>query len=467
MVIKSKNLRIFDSDALKNFHKRIFFSIIVFSCFYLVGIYRIANVMLFDLNQNKSNISNYQPDRGKIYDRNGQLLSTNINNPSLHVNSKNIKNKKELSRNLSKIINIDEKIIYEKLTSNKRFVYLKRNISPREQQKIIKLGEINLQTEIKKNRIYPYQNISSHIVGYVDVDNKGIAGVEAGFYKRLKSGEDVYLTIDINLQNAIRNELIKTIDQFSAESGTAIVMDIKNSEILSLNNYPDFDPNNINKSNSDERLNRALQSNYEMGSTFKPITVAMGIDKNLIKKDMRFDVSKPIKHISDWDPCDCSLSVKEIVVKSSNIGTAKIAEIIGKKNQIEFFKKIGFFDPVNINLLEAAKPYGQPNNWGKMETMTIGYGYAFSITPMHLAVAYASILNNGKKHKPNITLDLNKENFTRVIDEDTSNYISYLLKSVVEETKYTGPRIRIDGYDIGGKTGTAELMKNGSYDKKS
>ena len=150
------------------------------------------------------------------------------------------------------------------------------------------------------------------------------------------------MTIDINLQNAIRNELIKTIDQFSAESGTAIVMDIKNSEILSLNNYPDFDPNNINKSNSDERLNRALQSNYEMGSTFKPITVAMGIDKNLIKKDMRFDVSKPIKHISDWDPCDCSLSVKEIVVKSSNIGTAKIAEIIGKKNQIEFFKKLVF-----------------------------------------------------------------------------------------------------------------------------
>ena len=435
-------------------------------CFYSVSIFRIADVMLFEVKAKKLNIEKVISDRGKIYDRNGNLLSTNIVGYSLHVNSKKIKNKSELSKKLSKIINVDENIIFKKLNYDKSFVYLKRNISPKEQQAIINLGEIYLQTEVAERRIYPFQNVASHIVGYVDIDNKGKAGVEAGYNEQLTNGNDLHLTLDINLQNAVRSELIKTIDNYSAESGTVIIMDIKSSEILALNNYPDFDPNKVNKSNLEQRLNRALQSNYEMGSTFKPLTVAMAIDQNIIQKNMKFDVSKNIKHISDFDPCKCSLSVKEILVRSSNIGTAKIAEKIGKTNQINFFKKIGFYEPVKINLLEAAKPYGQPNNWGKIETMTIGYGYAFSITPMHLAVAYSSLLNKGIKLEPQITINKhkNKKNFEKIIKKETSTYISSLLRAVIEESKYTGPRVKNEGYEIGGKTGTAELTKNGKYD---
>ena len=468
MIIKNKKIKIFDSDALKNFHKRIFFSIIIFSCCYFSAILRIADLMIFEIDQLDKSIAVQEIDRGKIYDRNGLLLSSNIQTHSLFVNSKNIKNKFEISQKISSILNIDNNEIYKKLLSNKKFVYLKRNISPKEHQKIIELGEINLQTQFENKRIYPFQNTGSHIVGYVDIDNKGKAGAEGGFDKALREGKNISLTIDINLQNAVRKELINTVKKYLSESGTAIVMDIKNSEILTLVNYPDFDPNNLNYSNLNQRLNRALQSNYEMGSTFKPLTIAMGIDKNLIKKDMVFDVSKPIKNtIRDYDPCNCSLGIKEIIVKSSNIGTAKIANIIGKDNQINFFKKIGFYSPININLLEAAKPLGQKNHWGKMETMTIGYGHGFAITPLHLATAYAAILNEGKLYNPKILLEKSSGDFhfTQIIKKETSNYISTLLRAVIQETKITGPKVKIDGYDIGGKTGTAELLKNGKYDK--
>ena len=467
MFNKSKKLKIFDSDALKNFHKRIFFSIIIFFCCFIISIIKLADVMVFEITNNEIKKISKISDRGKIYDRNGNLLSSNITGHSLFVNAKKVKNKSEISKKLSLILNIDKKIIFEKLSLNKEFVYLKRNISPKEHQKIISLGEINLQTKIKKRRIYPFQNIVSHMVGFVDIDNQGKSGIEASHNISLEKGEDVYLTLDINLQNAVRNELMKTIHNYSAESGTAIIMDIESSEILSLYNYPDYDPNNINQSNQNQRLNRAFQSNYEMGSTFKPLTIALGIDKNLIKKNMEFDVSKPIKHITDWEPCKCFLNIKEIIVRSSNIGTARIAEIIGKENQINFFKKLGFYEPVLIDKIKTTKPYGQPNHWGKLETMTIGFGHAFAVTPMHLAVAYNSILNKGKKSEPKIILgNKNKlKNQTQIITKETSEYISSLLRAVIQESKYTGPRVRIEGYDIGGKTGTAELTNNGKYDK--
>ncbi len=464
MLNKSKKFKIFDSDALKNFHKRIFFSIIIFSCFYFIAIFRIVDVMAFDLKKIEYQKQVQKNERGKIYDRNGELLASNIKSYSLYANSSKIKNKLEVAEKLSYILNISKDTIFKKINSNNKFIYIKRNITPIEHQKIVNLGEINLKTELEKIRIYPYRNIASHLVGFVDIDNKGKAGAEIGFNNLLEQNKDLYLSIDINLQNAVRNELIKTINQYSAESGSVIIMDIPSSEILSLVNYPDFDPNNFKISSNDQRLNRALQSNYEMGSTFKPLTVAMGLKYNLINKEMIFDVSKPIKHIKDWDPCNCKLSVKDVIVKSSNIGTAKIAKIIGKENQKFFFKQAGFYDPIDIELIEATHPLGNRNNWGSMETMTIGFGYGFAITPMHLAVAYNAILNKGKKMKPKIILNDKDNSFSQLISKDTSEYIALLLKAVVEESKYTGPRVKIDGYEIGGKTGTAEITDNkGSY----
>jgi cell division protein FtsI (penicillin-binding protein 3) len=474
MFIKNTKFKIFDSDALKNFHKRIFLSIIIFLFCYFVAIFRIAEVMIFDIDSNLDfkNIVNYE--RGKIYDRNGHLLSTNIKSFSLYANPLNIKNKNFLSKKLSLILNKDYDEINLKLNSEKKFVFLKRNISPQEHQKIIDLGEINIQTLIEKKRIYPYQNAISHLVGYVNIDNLGQAGIERSFEEQLSKDVDVHLTIDINLQNAIRQELINTISKFSADSGSSIVLNIKSGEILSLNNYPDFNPNEIKDVNQNNLLNRALQSNYEMASTFKPFTIAMAIDQNLINKKMLFDVSKPIKNrIHDFHPYNGKLSIKDIIVKSSNIGTAKIAEKVGKKIQIDFFKKLGFYNRVDIELDEAALPLGNQNNWGPLETMTIGYGYGFAITPLHLANAYSSMLNNGKKNKIKLILNKDKKKIydlekNQIIKKETSNYIKKLLRAVVVETDYTGPRVKVEGYYIGGKTGTAELLnKFGKYNKNA
>ena len=463
-----KKFLIFDIDDLKKFHKRVFFSIIVFLSFYFIAIFRIADVMIFESNVKKIININEKIERGKIYDRNGHLLATNINNHSLAVNPLKINNKSILSNQLSEILFLDKKAIEKKLSSEKNFVWLKRNLSPKEHQKIIELGEIQLHTLLETKRIYPFQKNGAHVLGYVDIDNKGQAGVERGLDEVLNKGENIFLTIDINLQNAVQKELESTIERFSADSGVSLLIDIKNGEIISLNNFPDFNPNRINFSNADSRFNRALQANYEMGSTFKPITVAMGIDENIINKEMLFDVSKPINSIHDYHSFIGSLSAKDIVVKSSNIGAAKIAQKIGKKKQIEFFKKIGFFEKVNIQIKEAAPPLGNKHNWGELETMTIGFGHGFAVTPLHIATAYASIVNEGRRVKPTILLGNNNTSSDVIVKKETSEYILKLLKAVVTETEYTGPRVRIEGYEIGGKTGTAELLNNhGQYQKDS
>ena len=403
-------------------------------------------------------------ERGKIYDRNGNLLASNITSYSLSARSTKIKNKFELAKKLSLIIDLDVDEIYDKLRLKKNTL-LKKNISPKENQKIIGLGEINLTTPIGNKRIYPYQNIGSHIVGYVDTDSRGQAGAERGCEDYLSVGQDVYLTIDINLQNAVRNELIKTIDEFSADSGLVIIMDVKTGEILSSSSHPDFDPNNHKTFNEDNLFNRSIQANYEMGSTFKPLTVAMDFEKNLIKPDMYFDVSKPIKNtIRDYHPYKGKYSTKEVIVNSSNIGSAKMAEIIGKNNQKDFFKKIGFSEKIDIQLLEVAQPMGNTYNWGPVETMTIGYGHGYAVTPLHLIAAYSIISNNGKKIKPKILLDEKNLIYNdQIIRKETSKYILSLLRAVVTETKFTGSQIKIEGYEIGGKTGTADLVKNGNY----
>jgi cell division protein FtsI (penicillin-binding protein 3) len=230
------------------------------------------------------------------------------------------------------------------LNENKAFVWLKRNISPKEHQAIIDLGEVSLKTEHKKEeeikRIYPYGNISSHVVGYVDIDGNGLAGIERGLNEILSKGEDVYLSIDIRLQSAFREELIKTIDRFSADSGSIVAIDITTGEIIALNSFPDFDPNNRKTFTENNKLNRIIGGNYEMGSTFKPITVAMGIDKKIINSETSFDVSMPIKKgkitINDFHPHKGSLTIKEIVVNSSNLGAAKIARKIGRINNYLF-----------------------------------------------------------------------------------------------------------------------------------
>lgn len=459
--------RLFDSDSLKLLHKRVFLSIVIFIFVYFVSIYRISSIMLFADNEILLDNNLKKNIRGNIIDRNGNILATSINSVSLSVNPNKIKNKKKLARKLAPILDFKIDEIENKLLSNNKFVWIKRNLTPKEYQDIINLGEINIKPHNEQKRIYPYKNISSHIVGHVDIDQNGQNGIERYFNNQLEQSNNVHLTLDINLQQLIRENLQKTIDFYKADSGLAIVMEISTGNILSTVSLPDYNPENKSSYNEKNLLNRAFQSNFEMGSTFKPITATIGYDLGIIKPEMTFDVSKKFLNIGDHDEYkeDGIYDVEKIIVESSNIGTAQIATMIGKKNQKEFFNKIGFDNRINIENKEAAKPIGNKNNWGPIETATIGFGHGFSVTPLHLVKAYATLSNNGIEVLPTLELNKKNNNIKKIIDTNSSKFFLKLLNSVVLKTEYTGPRVRIEGYEVGGKTGTSELLnpKGGYY----
>ena len=460
---------LFDSDSLKNFHKRIFFSVLVFCFCFTSAFFKITYISLSSHIHEPSKVNiNEDLKRGNIYDRNGLILAATINSKSLYAQANLINDIDVLSKKLEKILNINEAIIKNKLSSKKNFIYLKRNISPLEHQKIIDLGEIHLKFEDHKKRIYPYKNNASHIVGFVDIDQNGQTGIERFYDKSLLSSSDVHLSIDINLQQSIRSNVIETVKHYNAQSGLALVLDISTGEILSSVSYPDFDPNNKNLNNNN-LINRVIQSNYEMGSTFKPLTAANGFDYSVINSDMIFDIKKSVKGVRDHDKYkDNGLyDVERIVVESSNIGTAQIALKIGKESQKDFLNKLGFFNKIEIESLEAEKPLANPNNWGLHETTRIGFGHSFSITPLHLVRAYATLANEGYPVDPTFILNKNITNQKNILlKRETSDYFLNLLNAVITKTKFTGPRVKIDGYMIGGKTGTSELLNpNGGYYK--
>jgi len=292
---------LFDSDSLKNFHKRIFFSVLIFCFCFTSAFFRITYISVSSHFDDPSNvIINQDLNRGNIYDRNGQLLAATIKSKSLYAQANFINDIDIISKKLEKILNINKSIIKKKLSSKKNFIYLKRNITPLEHQQIIDLGEIHLKFENQNKRIYPFKNNTSHLVGFVNIDQNGQTGIERFFDKSLLSSNDVHLSIDINLQQSIRSNLIGTVEHFKADSGLALVLDITTGEVLSSVSYPDFNPNNKNF-NDDNLINRVIQSNFEMGSTFKPLTAANGFDYNIINSEMIFDIKKSVKRVRDHD----------------------------------------------------------------------------------------------------------------------------------------------------------------------
>ena len=332
---------LFDTDSLKNFHKRIFFSIIVFLFFFFSVFYRISFITISSYFDIPAQVKlEKKENRGLIYDRNGIVLAASIKSKSLSAKPKFIKNSEHLAKQLSEILDIDSQIIKNKLLSGKKFVWLKRNITPSEHQNIIDLGEINLEFHNESKRIYPFKNSASHVVGFVNIDQVGKKGIERSFNQNLSNAKDVILSIDINLQQSIRHNLLETINFYKAESGLAIVMDISNGEILSSVSYPDFNPNDNYSFSENNLMNRVVQANYEMGSTFKPLTVVNGFDYGIINPKMVFDVKKSIKGVKDHDSYkdDGLYNVEKIVVESSNIGTAQIALKIGKRIKKNFLK---------------------------------------------------------------------------------------------------------------------------------
>ena len=418
--------------------------------------------------------------RPDLTDRNGEILATDIKTASLYAEPKRIIDADETLEMLTSVIpDLDQEQTYRKLKSGLGFIWLKRQMTPKQQSQVMKLGLPGIGFRSEKQRFYPGGSTASHIVGLVDVDNKGIAGMEryvdthgladlreAGFTTE-KDLEPVKLSIDLRVQHVLRDEIAKAMDRYQAIAAGAVVLDIHTGEVLGMASLPDYDPNNPVNALEKDRLNRMSAGTFEMGSTFKTFTTAMALDSGKVTLHSKFDASRPIRiggfTINDFHGKRRVLSVPEIFIFSSNIGTAKEADIVGTENHRAFLHKIGLLDKMVTEIPEVAKP-SEPKEWKKLNSITISFGHGVSTTPLQTAMSAAALMNGGKLIQPTFLPRTREEAdavAVPVVKEQTSEAMRYLFRMNVE--KGSGRQAAVPGYDVGGKTGTAEKVVRGRY----
>ena len=418
----------------------------------------------------KTDINKNLP-RGNIYDRNKELLATTISTSSLNINPQEVLNKKNTIKKLIEIFpQLDEVALKTKLDSKKQFVNILREISPKEHVLLLNEGIEGLKIRTKHKRIYPNNNLAAHILGSTDIDGSGIAGIEKSSDNQLKNGKNIKISIHSGIQHITEKILFEQINKFEAEGGAAIVMNSKNGEIYAITSLPDYNVNNYNKVSNELLFNKATKGIYELGSTLKLITAAIALDSGLIKENEVFDVSRPLRvssrTIRDFHPLNYAINIPEVIVHSSNIGSAKIAEKFGSETQLKYLRKLGFMNKMNLQIPEVGTPQVLMDR-KLLSTMTISYGHGIAITPLHLASSTATLVNNGIKVNPTLFVSKTREKHTRVFSKSTSNKIKSIMRLVVKSKYGTAKKAEAKGYLIGGKTGTAEkLSKTGGYLKK-
>ena len=474
---KLNNIR--DKFQIK-INNRLILSSIIFSTFFFAIAIQILHLNFF-FNPNEKYFSNNELiKRPNIVDRNNVLLTANLKMQNIQIFPEKIHDKE---RFLNKVTSIYNDISYEniekKINKNK-FFYLKRNASPQELQKIINLGETGVEIRDSYKRKYLHKSLFSHVIGEVDIDNKGISGLEMSIDK-LPIDKDVVSSLDLRIQHIVRDEILNAMKIFDAKGGSGLVMNINNGEIISMVSLPDFDPN----ISTGEKFNRNTLGLYEFGSVMKTFTAAIGLEEKKFNINTKFEIGKNIKvgkdRVSDvHPPCqDKFCSVEEIFSNSSNIGTIKMIRDIGTENQKKYLYKLGLLDFVNLDIPELSSPI-YPEIWREVNTDSIAYGYGISITPLHLALATSTVLNGGYIIEPSlIKKDQQHEVKNKIFSDDTSEKMRYLFSKVVTEgTASTafGYNERLTykktykynyehGYLVGGKTGTARRNINGYYDK--
>lgn len=417
------------------------------------------------------------PVRADIYDRNGIALARTIDAWSIGVHpAKLLGDPDQLAARLAELIPQRSLAEYRRiLRSEKTFVYLSRRAAPELVAAVNALGEPAIAFDREPERLYPNLSLAAHVLGYTDLDGKGAAGIERAFDQRLSSPESrdepLQLSIDARIQQALEAELSAALATFSAIGAAGVVMDIRTGEVMAMSSLPELNPNVPGAGSPEARFNRATLGVYELGSTFKPFTVAMAMDAGIINSfgqqyDCSFGLHVGGFTITDTHPFGRSCSVAEIMQESSNIGTAQIAAQLGAERQQAFLRKMGFLDPVAIELKERGRTLTPGANWGHIATMTVGYGHGIAVTPLHLASGYAALFNGGV-WRPATLLKVPPQRPLpqghRVFSEETSHKMRSLLRLVV--THGTGRKADAPGYRIGGKTGTAEKIVNGRYSR--
>jgi cell division protein FtsI (penicillin-binding protein 3) len=411
--------------------------------------------------------------RSKIVDRTGVALATSLETATLYADPQEIINPKLAAQQLSMILpDINKKEIEAKLSTTKRFVYLYRNLTPKQKYDINALGMPGLHFESKEKRFYLHNNLFAHVLGLTDTDGNGIAGVEKSFDEFLKTKDEALeLSLDVRLQHIFKEEITNTIQHFKAIGGMGMMMDIYSGEILAMTSLPDFDPNHFSGATDFQRFNRNTTGVYEMGSSFKLITAAMALESGTVTFNDGYDASQPIRiarhTINDYKGKKRWLTVPEIVVFSSNIGAAKMALDVGSTKQRSFLKKLGLLSPTRIELPEIGSPlYPSASKWQECTTMTIGFGHGMAITPLQNLAAIAAVSNGGVYHKPTILKVKNRKEIQgqRVVSTKTSNQVAKLMRAVV--LGGTGRKAAIPGYCVAGKSGTSEKVIGKRYSKK-
>ena len=415
----------------------------------------------------KNNITQFTALRRDIIDRNDVLISRNIKSYHAAINPSLIKDKDNfLIKIRINFPNLPIELIEKKINKGKYF-YLKKRLNQNEKEKLWALGEKALIFEPFQSRIYTHGNLYSHILGQVDYDNYGISGVEKYFDKDLKNKEllnkPLKLTLDTNIQYTISSELNHAMKIFRATGGGALLMDVNNGEVLSLVSLPNFDINKREKIVDKKYINKITKGVYELGSIFKTFTVALAIEKNLVSPDTIIEnIPRKIKcsrhEISDIKEFPKAMSVQDILVRSSNIGTLMIAQKIGEQDYKDFIKKTNLLSIPEFELEELGIPLSF--KWNKCKLETISYGHGIAITPLQATATYAALTNGGNIIKPTIIRKEEHKNNKKIVSSETSQKINSILRKVVTEKEGTASLANIYGYDVGGKTGTSQNYGN-------
>ncbi len=415
------------------------------------------------------------PARGDIYDRNGVPLARTIDAWSVGVHpAKVIGDKRQLAENLARLMpELDAQGYYRILTSKLSFTYLRRRAMPELVAQVNALGEPGMAFAREPERMYPQSTLAAHVLGYTNFDGHGAQGMERVLDQQLidpaTRGKGAYLSIDTRVQAAMESELYAAMVKFSAIGATGVVLDVRTGEIVAMASLPVFNPNKVGGSPVDARRNGVTQSVYELGSTFKPLTVAAGMEAGVITSmSKRYDVSAPLQvggfRIHDDHPAHGSFSIPEILVHSSNIGTARIADEMGQALMEKNFRALGFYGPPDVELREKGSSI-VPSYWARTTVMTTAYGHGIAITPLQLANAYATLVNGGI-WRPTTLLRRAPGQVPqgrRVYSEATSFRSRQLLRLIVEDG--TGRKGDAPGFRVGGKTGTGEKPNGRGYDK--
>ncbi len=409
--------------------------------------------------------------RADIVDRNGVELATNLQTASLYADPQRVFEPEIAAARLAAVLpELSQSTVLEKLKSNRRFVWIRRKLTPQQMWRVNALGLPGFSFQMEEKRVYPQGSLAAHVIGYVDVDGRGLGGVEHYFDDRLgnpaDASEPLVLSIDSRVQHALADELKKAAERFGAAGAAGIVMDINNGAVLGMVSVPDFDPNHANLASGSDRFNRATAAVYELGSTFKTFTIAAALETGTARMTDSYDATKPLRiarfTIRDNHPQNRMLTVPEIYTYSSNIGAARMALDLGRDRQRAFLAGLGLLRAAVIELPEVGRPIF-PQRWGNVHTMTVAYGHGIAVSPLQLTVAIAAMVNGGTLIPATL---VDQPQHIRpagrmVISAHTSDDIRMLMRLAV--TSGTGRQADVPGYRVGGKTGTAEKSGVGGY----